>query len=476
MTSNVMDGKIQGWKCKCAETIKFPLSTDPMQQDHQCFYLDHLREARKHFRQFRELDDVILFKNFSFEHYMADTSLQMREIASSMRTLTGKRLILYPSDAALRHILGKSKQHRMCGCAMRDWLEKNLVPLLFDMLANNEIDDMSTVYIDSLVGQHALSYGSEKRGYQAENLFMKLFKESLRGLRAMYLKERERVNKIYLLRKNLFELMNLLYSEDRIDLDCVAEVTRALVRTLDALIENTIEVNLMALEQKMVRLNSLNEEVEPKLRERLCKSSKNGMQGLLMRLRRVVRQNQASDVVVEALLKSIDAQHDLPHRPAMFFLFLGLTEAGEADLVDCLAEHLVADDGMKLLIKIDLSEYREPDSLCRFLNGPLELPDGHEQLGLSLLRAVRTRPHNILFFFEVEKAHMSISSALLSILDNGNFSINGGDTVDFRNTIVIFASGLGNKAILTRLVRHPDQGSVWDGAVEEEKEASGLSC
>ncbi|XP_059653729.1 chaperone protein ClpB1-like isoform X3 [Cornus florida] len=436
MTSNVMDGKIQGWKCKCAETIKFPLSTDPMQQDHQCFYLDHLREARKHFRQFRELDDVILFKNFSFEHYMADTSLQMREIASSMRTLTGKRLILYPSDAALRHILGKSKQHRMCGCAMRDWLEKNLVPLLFDMLANNEIDDMSTVYIDSLVGQHALSYGSEKRGYQAENLFMKLFKESLRGLRAMYLKERERVNKIYLLRKNLFELMNLLYSEDRIDLDCVAEVTRALVRTLDALIENTIEVNLMALEQKM-----------------------------------------ASDVVVEALLKSIDAQHDLPHRPAMFFLFLGLTEAGEADLVDCLAEHLVADDGMKLLIKIDLSEYREPDSLCRFLNGPLELPDGHEQLGLSLLRAVRTRPHNILFFFEVEKAHMSISSALLSILDNGNFSINGGDTVDFRNTIVIFASGLGNKAILTRLVRHPDQGSVWDGAVEEqEKEASGLSC
>ncbi|XP_059653762.1 chaperone protein ClpB1-like isoform X2 [Cornus florida] len=400
---------------------------------------------------------------------MADTRLQMREIASSTRTQTGKRLILYPSDAALRYMLGKSKQHKMGGRAMRIWLEENLVPLLSDMLANNERDDMSTVYIDKLVGQHELSYRSEKGGYQAENLFMKLFKESLRGLRAMYLKEKERVNKIYLLRRNLFELMNLPDAEDRTDLDSVAEVARALVKTLDALIKNAVDINLMALEQKMVHSNSLNEKVEHKLRETLYKSSKNGVQGLPMRLTRMVRQNQATDVVVEALLKSIDAQHDLPHRPAMSFLFLGLTKAGEADLVDCLAEHLVADNGMNLLIKIDLSEYREPDSLCRFLNGPLEIPNGHEQGGLSLLGAVRMRPHSILFFSEVEKAHMSIFSALLSILDNGNFSINGGDTVDFKNTIVIFASDLGNKAILPRLVGHPDQGSVWDGAAEQEK-------
>ncbi|XP_059639847.1 chaperone protein ClpB1-like [Cornus florida] len=113
MTSNIMDGKVDSWKCKYVQMVEeIPLtdsSPDTLQQDHECTYLDLLREARRHFRHelFEKLDDVILFKYFTFEHDIAAARLQLRDIASSMRTMTEKRLILYPSDAALCDISSK---------------------------------------------------------------------------------------------------------------------------------------------------------------------------------------------------------------------------------------------------------------------------------------------------------------------------------------------------------------------------------
>ncbi|XP_059627285.1 chaperone protein ClpB1-like [Cornus florida] len=112
MTSNVMDGKVQLWHCKCAERIREHSLKDlpspgPFQIGHRCIYFDLLREAREHFGEklFQKLDDVIFFKQHRFEQYMAATRLQLREIA--MRTMTEKRLILYPSDAALHHICAR---------------------------------------------------------------------------------------------------------------------------------------------------------------------------------------------------------------------------------------------------------------------------------------------------------------------------------------------------------------------------------
>lgn len=100
----------------------------------------------------------------------------------------------------------------------------------------------------------------------------------------------------------------------------------------------------------------------------------NQVQGLCMLLaNRVVGQNQAIDVVAEALLKSILAPRDLPHQPTMSLLFLGFTSVGQADLVRSLAENFVCDDGTDLLIDVDLSKYRDSDSLFRLLYGPLEL-------------------------------------------------------------------------------------------------------
>ncbi|XP_059637457.1 chaperone protein ClpB1-like [Cornus florida] len=261
--------------------------------------------------------------------------------------------------------------------------------------------------------------------------------------------------------------MNLQDAEARADLDSVAVVARELVKILDDLKKNAIEDSFMPNMCKKGHLKSLKEELQLTPIER----PKSGVQGLRMKLSNVVgQQHQAIDVVVETLLNSIDK----PHRPAKSFLFSGLTGAGEADLVGSLANLLVADGGMNLLIRIDLPKYTESDSFLQFLNGPLELPYGHEQCGFSLLEAIRMRPHSILFFSQVEKAPMSVFSALLWILDGHKLKFDGGHTVDFRNTIVIFATDLGNKAILSRLVGHPDQGSVGDGATEQQEEKRGF--
>ncbi|KAF5944309.1 hypothetical protein HYC85_018386 [Camellia sinensis] len=466
LTSNAIDGNFRLWGCDCIWRsqdcpVKDNLYSDRWEQNHRCIYPSLLREARRYFKPelFEKLDDVIVFKCLSPEQSMAIGRLQLRDIASS---ITEKKLILYPSEAALRCMGGE---------VLRILLEENVVPLLFDMLTKNEIDDMSAVYIDALVGTKELSYRLEKRGSYVEDLFLKHFKESFRELRIMYRKEKERINMIYTLRRNFFQLMNLLNANAVADFGCVADVVQKLLSTVDDLIRNTVDVNLTPSQNKLAPLNYSNEETKPTDTERSTKRAKNQVQGLCMVLcNRVVGQNQeAIDVVAEAMLKSILAPHDLPHRPTMSLLFLGLTRVGQADFVRSVAENFICDDGTDLLIQIDLSKYRDPDSLFQLIHWPLELPFSHSQHGVPLLEIVQMRPHSILLFSQVEMAHISVFSALLSVLDQGTLSNVDGHTVDFRHTVVIFASNVGNRRLLAHLVGHASQDGASHEVIQQEK-------
>ncbi|GMP72923.1 hypothetical protein CsSME_00030804 [Camellia sinensis var. sinensis] len=469
------DGNFRLWGCDCIWRsqdcpVKDNLYSDRWEQKHRCIYPSLLREARRYFKPelFEKLDDVIVFKCLSPEQSMTIGRLQLRDIASS---ITEKKLILYPSEAALRCMVMKGALGLHGGEVLRILLEENVVPLLFDMLTKNEIDDMSAVYIDALVGTKELSYRLEKRGSYVEDLFLKHFKESFRELRIMYRKEKERINMIYTLRRNFFQLMNLLNANAVADFGCVAEVVQKLLSTVDDLIRNTVDVNLTPSQNKLAPLNYSNEETQPTDTERSTKRAKNQVQGLCMVLcNRVVGQNQeAIDVVAEAMLKSILAPHDLPHRPTMSLLFLGLTRVGQADFVRSVAENFICDDGTDLLIQIDLSKYRDPDSLFQLIHGPLELPFSHSQHGVPLLEIVQMRPHSILLFSQVEMAHISVFSALLSVLDQGTLSNVDGHTVDFRHTVVIFASNVGNRRLLAHLVGHASQDGASHEVIQQEK-------
>ena len=121
------------------------------------------------------------------------------------------------------------------------------------------------------------------------------------------------------------------------------------------------------------------------------------------------------------------------------FLFLGPTGVGKTELTKALAEFLFDDEGN--LLRLDMSEYMEKHSVARLIGAPPGYV-GYEEGGV-LTEAVRRRPYQVVLFDEVEKAHPDVFNLLLQVLDEGRLTDSLGNTVDFRNTIIVLTSNLG---------------------------------
>ena len=148
--------------------------------------------------------------------------------------------------------------------------------------------------------------------------------------------------------------------------------------------------------------------------------------------KRVVGQNEAVDLVAEAILRSRAGVAD-ENRPIGSFLFLGPTGVGKTELAKTLAQALFDDE--KNLIRIDMTEYMEKFSVSRLIGAPPGYV-GYEEGG-QLTEAVRRKPYSVVLFDEMEKAHPDVFNILLQILDDGRVTDSQGRTVDFRNTILI---------------------------------------
>ena len=159
--------------------------------------------------------------------------------------------------------------------------------------------------------------------------------------------------------------------------------------------------------------------------------------------KRVVGQNEAVDLVAEAILRSRAGVAD-ENRPIGSFLFLGPTGVGKTEVAKTLAQALFDDE--KNLIRIDMTEYMEKFSVSRLIGAPPGYV-GYEEGG-QLTEAVRRKPYSVVLFDEMEKAHPDVFNILLQILDDGRVTDSQGRTVDFRNTILIMTSNLGSSQIL----------------------------
>jgi ATP-dependent Clp protease ATP-binding subunit ClpC len=157
---------------------------------------------------------------------------------------------------------------------------------------------------------------------------------------------------------------------------------------------------------------------------------------------RIVGQDQAIVAVSDAIRRARSGMKD-PRRPIGTFLFLGPTGVGKTELAKALAGFLFDDDDA--LMRIDMSEYREPHTVSRLFGAPPGYV-GYDQGG-QLTEQVRRRPYQVVLFDEVEKAHPEVWNSLLQIMDDGRLTDGQGRTVDFRNTVVIMTSNVGAEVV-----------------------------
>ena len=154
--------------------------------------------------------------------------------------------------------------------------------------------------------------------------------------------------------------------------------------------------------------------------------------------RRVIGQHDAVHAVAETV-RHARAGLSEPDRPLGSFLFMGPTGVGKTELVKALAERLFATE--KALVRIDMSEYREPHTVARLVGSPpgyVGYGDGGQ-----LTEPVRRRPYSVILLDEIEKAHPEVWNVLLQVLDDGRLTDGEGRTVDFTNTVVVMTSNLG---------------------------------
>ncbi|KAM1762720.1 hypothetical protein ACFX12_005330 [Malus domestica] len=243
------------------EVQKFPvkegLYDDEWETKHNLCYLSLLREAKQHFRpQLLEyMDDVIGIRSLSVQQLKAVARLQLRDIASCM---TQKGLIIYPSEAALDIIVQRSTwlgDRIIGGERIRMWLEENLVPLLFEKLAKNGLNELSIIYIEASVQTNQLSYSWANCGHSLDEQNMNQL-VYLRDLRLMYRKEKERAKNVYVLRK----LHNRLIASANAELGHVTAVVQELVNTVQDLVTIPSGIKSLLDNPKMVAEAALNED------------------------------------------------------------------------------------------------------------------------------------------------------------------------------------------------------------------------
>lgn len=160
----------------------------------------------------------------------------------------------------------------------------------------------------------------------------------------------------------------------------------------------------------------------------------------------IIGQDTAIRAVANAIRRNRMGLNDAS-RPIGSFLFLGTTGVGKTELCKALAEFLFHSRDM--IVRIDMSEYQQEHSAARLFGAPPGYV-GYEQGG-QLTEAVRRKPYSLVLFDEIEKAHPKIFETLLQILDDGRMTDGQGRIVDFKNTLVIMTSNMGQNIIMHNL-------------------------
>ena len=160
---------------------------------------------------------------------------------------------------------------------------------------------------------------------------------------------------------------------------------------------------------------------------------------------RVINQNKAISALARAIRRSRAGMKN-PDRPVGSFLFLGPTGVGKTELAKTLAEFLFGSE--KALVRFDMSEYMEKHAISKLIGSPPGYI-GHEEGG-QLTEKIKRNPYSVLLLDEIEKAHFDIFSILLQVFEDGQLTDSHGNSIDFKNTIIIMTSNIGARYLTNK--------------------------
>jgi ATP-dependent Clp protease ATP-binding subunit ClpC len=157
---------------------------------------------------------------------------------------------------------------------------------------------------------------------------------------------------------------------------------------------------------------------------------------------KVIGQDNAVLQVIKSIKRNRVGIKD-KNKPIGTFIFLGPTGVGKTYLTKLLAEHVFGDSDS--LVRIDMSEYMEKHTVSRLVGAPPGYI-GYEEGG-QLTEKVRRKPHCVVLFDEIEKAHDDVFNILLQLLDEGHLTDGLGRKVNFKNTLIIMTSNVGSQEL-----------------------------
>ncbi len=160
---------------------------------------------------------------------------------------------------------------------------------------------------------------------------------------------------------------------------------------------------------------------------------------------RVVSQDRAISALARAIRRS-RAGIKAPGRPVGSFMFLGPTGVGKTEVARTLASFLFGSE--RALIRFDMSEFMEKHAVSKLIGSPPGYV-GYEEGG-QLTERVRRSPYSVVLLDEIEKAHPDLFNILLQVFEDGQLTDGLGNTVDFKNTIIIMTSNIGARYIERR--------------------------
>lgn len=278
------------------------------------------------------------------------------------------------------------------------------------------------------------------------------FKEKTSALETKWNNEKQALNEIGTLKKELEELrVEAENAEATADLIRAAEIRYdtipSIQKNLDAKMER---LKKLQRSRRLLKEEVSEEEIASVVSQWTGIPVSRMLEGEIEKLARieeglkekVVGQDQAVKLVSDAIKRSRAGIAD-PNRPIGSFLFLGPTGVGKTELSRALAEFLFNDPDS--LVRVDMSEFMEKHSVSKLIGSPPGYV-GHDEGG-GLTEKVRHRPYSVILLDEIEKAHPEVFNILLQVLDSGHLTDAKGRKVNFKNTVIIMTSNIGAEHI-----------------------------